>query len=354
MKCYKLLSNKDLIKNNIGNYIILIIILIYIISLILFIYKGYNQLITEFNLVINNELNKNKKDKNKNNIEIKNNKNNPPKKNNFKIQRKNSAIINRSTISIDLLKTNGDSNYKSNSKIELNKDNLIDINDKNNLKLNDFELNSLDYKEALKIDKRNYYAYYLSLLKTKHLLIFTFYIKNDYNSKIIKICLFFFFLALYITINALFFNDSTMHKIYIDKGKYNFIYQLPQIIYSSLVSNVIISFIKFLSLTEKEIIDIKRKGKKIADIFKCLKIKFIFYFLVSFLFLIFFWYYLVCFCSVYKNTQIHLFSDTFISFGLSLLYPFGLCLLPGLFRIPSLAIPNSHCLYKFSKILQMI
>ena len=32
---------------------------------------------------------------------------------------------------------------------------------------------------------------------------------------------------------------------------------------------------------------------------------------------------------IYKNTQYHLLKDTLISFGLSLLYPFITCLLPG-------------------------
>ena len=43
------------------------------------------------------------------------------------------------------------------------------------------------------------------------------------------------------------------------------------------------------------------------------------------------------FCAIYKNTQLHLIKDTLISFGLSFIYPFGINLLPGLFRIPSLS-----------------
>ena len=62
------------------------------------------------------------------------------------------------------------------------------------------------------------------------------------------------------------------------------------------------------------------------------------------------------FGAVYKNTQYHLLKDTLISFGLSMLYPFGIYLLPGLFRIPALADPNKkrECLYKFSKLLQIL
>ena len=62
------------------------------------------------------------------------------------------------------------------------------------------------------------------------------------------------------------------------------------------------------------------------------------------------------FGAVYRYTQIHLIKDTLISFGLSLIYPFGIYLLPGLFRIPSLSNINnkkSYC-YKISLIIQMI
>ena len=89
---------------------------------------------------------------------------------------------------------------------------------------NDEELNDLNYKLALTMDKRNYCEYYLSLLKTKHDIFFTFCNNNYYNLKIIKIHLFIFNLALEFTINAFFFTDDTMHKIYEDKGSFNLIY----------------------------------------------------------------------------------------------------------------------------------
>ena len=46
---------------------------------------------------------------------------------------------------------------------------------------------------------------------------------KDYNSMIIKIFLFSFSFGLYYSINALFFTDETMHKIYVDHGIYNII-----------------------------------------------------------------------------------------------------------------------------------
>ena len=61
------------------------------------------------------------------------------------------------------------------------------------------------------------------------------------------------------------------------------------------------------------------------------------------------------FCAIYVNTQKHLISDTISSFILSLIEPFGIYLIPGLFRIPALSKQNSkRYIYKFSQILQAI
>ena len=50
-----------------------------------------------------------------------------------------------------------------------------------------------------------------------------------------------------------------MHQIYEDDGAFNFIYSLPKIIYSSIISGAITSLIKYLSLSEKDIIEIKNE-----------------------------------------------------------------------------------------------
>ena len=191
-------------------------------------------------------------------------------------------------------------------------------------------------------------------------LIFTFYTSNDYNSKIIKICLFLFSFTLYFAVNALFFNDTTMHKIYEDQGDFVFINQITQIFLSSLICSFINTLVIFLSLSEKNILSLKdikkNKKKRIAFVIKYLKIKFFIFFLLQILLLILFWYYVSCFCAVYKNTQIFLIKDTLISFGLSMLYPFGLNLLPGLFRIPALKArkKDKKVIYKIGGIIGLL
>ena len=72
--------------------------------------------------------------------------------------------------------------------------------------------------------------------------------------------------------------------------------------------------------------------------------------------MLFFWYFISCFCAVYSNTQVILFKDTLISFAISMLYPIGINLLPGIFRIPSLRAKkkDKKCMYSFSKIIALI
>ena len=172
--------------------------------------------------------------------------------------------------------------------------------------------------------------------------MFTFFSYNDYNSFIIKISFFFFSTTLYFASNALFFNDSTMHRIKEDRGTFNLGYQIPQIVYSSLISSIINTFVKSMCLTEKNIVEIKNLGTKKNIKMKtesaliCIIKKIILYFILTFVLLLFFWYYLSCFCAVYKNTQLHLMKDTLISYGLSMLYPFFIYLSPVIFMIPAL------------------
>ena len=384
IKCYKLFFTKEGIISNIGSYILLAILLFFFILSNSFYKEGFKEIKKKIYEIIKikkaNELNNNINKKEVNNI-IKNKNNNMmeteinDKKNNlnlivnFSDKKKSKKITRKSLPNFSFanskdgingqeLKLETNSN-KSNPIIINNNDNDIFVN--YNLKFIDYELNEMSYEDALKNDKRLYFNYYLSLLKMKQLLLFTFCTHNDYNSNTIKIILFLFSFTLYYTINALFFNDSTMHKIYEDDGIYNFAYQINAIVYSSIISIVITSLIKFLSLSEQNILKIKKIdnkenfNKEIYKIIHNLKIKFIIFFILNFVFLLFFWFYLVCFCAVYKNTQIYLIKDTLISLLLTLLYPIFLNLIPGMFRIYALNSNNKDkdCIYKISKIIQI-
>ena len=175
--------------------------------------------------------------------------------------------------------------------------------------------------------------------------------------------LFFFFFGLDFTFNALFFNDLTVHQIYEDKGKYNFIYQIPQIIYSTLLSLLVNIIIKYFSLTEDDIIEVKEEKRKnpknfitiAKKIVKKIKIKFACFFILVPIILFFLWFYVCCFCGVYKNSQTHVIKDSLISILISFLTSFLIILLPAIFRLSALRSnkKNKSLLYKISKIFEM-
>ena len=153
-----------------------------------------------------------------------------------------------------------------------------------------------------------------------------------------------------------------MHNIYKSEGQLDLFSQIPHIFYSTVISSIISIVIKMLALSNKNMLKIKqinntKKAMKESSILLGkLIIKFNLFFLFNFVLLVFFWYFISAFCAVYKNSQIILIENTLSSFGLSLLYPLGLNLIPGLLRIPSLKSEsrNQELLYKFSKIIELI
>ena len=225
------------------------------------------------------------------------------------------------------------------------------------MKLNDKEMNSLSYIKSLKYDNRTYVQYYISLLKTGHIVVKIFN-KTDYNSQMIKLFLSIFNFCMNTAVNALFFSDDTMHQILEDEGKFNFIYQLPQIIYSTVLCFIFGFILDYLALSEDSILNIKHE-KRLGNITRLAKnlwrnllIKFVYFFILSFVFLMGFWYYVACFCAVYKNTQFHLIKDSLIGFGTGLITPAAIALSPGLFRIPAIK-KRKEFMFLFSKILQL-
>ena len=160
-----------------------------------------------------------------------------------------------------------------------------------------------------------------------------------------------------------------MHQIVEDEGKYNFGYQITPIILSAIISTFFLRIFLLLIITEKDILSIKKMpNKKLAlnqkeKTMKCLKIKYLIFFLLNIILLILFWFYLTCLNALYQNTQLHIIKNTFISFGISLFYPFIINILPGFLRIYSLKNNTSNNTkpkknnesynYKVSQIIQL-
>ena len=206
-------------------------------------------------------------------------------------QKRSSVFKNAKTITNKKLKRNNKNNKILKSKNLNNKilkRKSLSFRNSKTMIMNDYEINRLKYQDALKYDKRSFFQYYWSLLKAGHIGIFAFVPNNDYNSRVIKVCLFFFSFSLLYTVNSLFFTDSSMNNILVNDGNFDFLFQIVQIIYSTLISWVVNLIMKFLALTQLEILKIKivKKGqsldKNLILLIKKLKIKFTLFFILSF------------------------------------------------------------------------
>ena len=108
-------------------------------------------------------------------------------------------------------------------------------------------------------DKRTISKIYCFLIKTKLPILLAFFPLDDYNIKIIKIFLFVLFIDINFAVNTLFFNYSAIHQIYKDGGNYNIKYFFPKIILAFIISYRIYSFIKYFSLSEINLLEIKNE-----------------------------------------------------------------------------------------------
>ena len=131
-----------------------------------------------------------------------------------------------------------------------------------------------------------------------------------------------------------------------------------------MLSIIITTLVKYLSLSEEKVLDLKEKIRKdsknidenLKKLFKKLKINFALFFIITSIILFVFWFYITCFCGIYKNTQIHLIKDTLLSYVTSFLIPFATKLAPGIFRKSALnhEKKDKKYLYKFSQFLENI
>ena len=386
MKCFNTLFSKYGLLKNLGNYILLIITILFIGSGIFFYKIGFTLIDNDMKQIMKNKENdfhknnnniyqsekktivkvKRKKKKKKTCKKGNNMKSNPIKKhaknsdNNMDSIYLSKEINSHKSLSGYELKANMKEKYNRTVSINGNQNKISETPKYINGLLSEFELNSLSYKQALLYDKRKMFNYYMFLNKIKHPLLFSFCPIKDYNVWIIKIDIFLLLFSLMYAMNALFITEKTIHKIYADKGEYIISNYMTNIICSFIISHIINILLKFVFLSERNILELKcqktyRKASEIIEkIRRCIIIKYNFFYILGIIFLIIFWYYLSSFCAVYQNTQIFLIINTFITFTISLFFPFLINLIPSLLRNFSLRSPNKEFLYKLSQYAQII
>ena len=384
IKCFDIISDIKVITINIGSILVISYFSLYLVCFFIFIFRG----IIPLKIKLRVDLNK----ANKNNLEFKLNIQNllypPIKKKTIRklilradLEKKNEMFYKKklNKLSLDRQKKFDDnikiypiSNSNSaldnspNEKFEdlkVKKENSIDKKEtENNIskEYSDYELNELEYEEAVELDKRSLIETYWVFLKREHLIIFTFFSCKDYNLLSIKLTRFIFLIVGDMALNVFFFSDDSMHKLFLNYGKYDFFQQIPQITYSTIISQLIEVFLCFLSLTDKYIYQIKsclERGNtdQIKKITRCIYIKLLFFYLFTFIMFGIYWYIISVFCGVYRNTQKTFIKDSIVSFSICLIYPLALYLLSASLRICALRDSKKRfkCIYKLSDIIPL-
>jgi hypothetical protein len=220
----------------------------------------------------------------------------------------NFVLNNEKSKEIKIKKSNGRKSVKS--KKESKKIEIKDIQEEEIEALSNFELNELEYEDALELDNRNFLKIYWYLVKREQIVLFTFINWNDFNLFSIKLSKLFLALCSDMAFNVFFFSDESMHKTYETGGKHDWLGHLAQIAIAMVVSQILQVFVNFLTMTDihyYELKGLKRdnkiNGKKALSVIRCIKIKIIAYIISTFLMFLFFWYASSAFCAVYPNTQ---------------------------------------------------
>ena len=226
IKCYNTIFSLNTFTINIGSIIVIIYCFGYSLCFFIYLYRG----IIPLNIQLRNDIDNNPtKNINNNMNKIKSNINilYPPLKKLFKInfsdninqETKRKISKNNVIYHFNIGKSNTNSNSRNlvfkiplqiTSTKNIKEDNANipngkEIEKNHTQKLDDFELNDLEYNEALNLDKRSLFQIYWATLRREHLIIFTFFNCNDYNLLSIKIARFLFLLCTDMALNVFFF-----------------------------------------------------------------------------------------------------------------------------------------------------
>ena len=368
LKCYFNIFTKDIIMKNFCSIIILVIILLTFGGAIYFCTKESNILndkifmlyeVTMKKIDANFSLDNSKNiyffEKDKNNIEKINN-----------AQKRNDIKKSPTRTVIKTIHNNIFLHQSSKNILNFNKKKIFNPNEMKSFeKYTDNEMNNFPYYNALLLDRRNFFQIYFSLIKTKHLLIFALNCENDFNPRTMKINFMFFIFAIFLASNTFFVNETTIHNLFIYKGKIEVLSDFSKILYSILISLSIKNLLLLIAFPELDIVKIRKIGKQnlikrnklIKKSIGMVIIKCHIFFFINIILLSMNWVYISCFFIIFQNTQMYVIRNTLMSFGISLVLPMVLYLIPTLFRKLGIKGDGSHgcyCFFFISTIFQVL
>ena len=223
--------------------------------------------------------------------------------------------------------------------------------------LNDGEINELDYDNSLVHDKRSFLRIYFSFIKYNILIFFSFLLYEDFNINFAKIALFINYLILYLAFNTMFFNNNSIHNIYINEGKYEIGYHSLRILGAFVVSLIFIKLIRlWLTFNRRKSLKmklIKRYTDSKNEILRMIErynLNLRIYFPISVVIILFFCYYVSVICAVYRYSHHLLLLNWIICIIFHIVYSLILNFIPSILRFLSLKNNNRRGMYAASRI----
>ena len=258
-----------------------------------------------------------------------------------------------------------DLNYNKTNKIEMfeidpliHYNNYIIIDDNS---IDKKEMNNVPYTQALRIDRRQFWDMYKSILFNEINAINIFYYKSEYVHLSLTTSIYAFSELLDFTINCFIYSDDEVSEKYHNNGSLTMVTSLSLSFLSNLLSNIIVFIISKLT-NFSEILDILIKDVKEKEIYrwnivritKYIRLKLLLFYSIQFIFLICMIYYLFIFCAVYHNSQISIALNYFYgvleSFAISLVLAFITTILRYIslkFKISRLYNISKYCYQHF-------
>ena len=367
LTCFKGVFTSDTITKSVGGFIVMGILIFEIILVIILlvrdikIIRKYLYSLTQYYLVYSSDKNVNKAVEKVTNLITTNEKNyketlkNPPKKklkksklkDNILIYPNNTNKIEENSKSLKVLKNESDKslmqrirNKKSTKATILsNNENTEEMKRRKNsallkakincgnIEIEDYlkpDLDDMDYDDAIKLDKRNFFEYFIFRLKKKQIIMEVFFYKENLKPMSIKVILLLLNINLYFVINGLFFNETYIGKIYnANDDEENFFSYLSRsfnnFIYGTLVSFIINVIIDCIFIEEKKIKRIFLREKddelqlkyEISINMSSIKKRYIGFIYICLFICIISWYYLICFNYVYPGVKLEWIKSSF-------------------------------------------
>ena len=259
------------------------------------------------------------------------------------IKKKNLFNMTKSNVK-NILNDKDNKNFSSRNIIKINykkstEHKTIELLLSNEKEKEEDDYNDLPYIQALRLDKRNIFSIYISLIKMKIDLIAILFFPEEFSHYSLTISIFLIEFLFNYFMNAFLYSDDIISQKYHNNGNLELLTSIMLSITSNIITSIFGWILKNLSFYNEYLINmiktVQRKYLYInifSRLYTFIKIKIAIYYFIIFVISIIITIYLFLFCYIYQNSQVSLLINYLLGIIESLLAKFGISLIACLMR----------------------